>query len=155
MASRVLLLVVACGVALLACAAASPFPSSCSGTTNELPVWSGDPTLVDTNSHGMKYRVDAVDPPLHVVHVYGTPYEMGFARGTLMKTEITNLIDDVFVYFKNEIDTYIHFLPPSWQQAVIKYEQHHSFLCPTHQHNGLLVVLLFCGFSQVRRGDHH
>jgi len=106
---------------LAAVVTASPYPSSCSGQPNVLPVWDGEPKLVATNKNGLKYVIDAVDPPLNLVHVYGTPYEMGFARGTLMKEEITQLIPDVFAYFKAEIDQYIFFLPKSWQEAIIKY----------------------------------
>lgn len=116
-------------VCLLACAAVvaahspPPFPSSCSGNTNTLPVWDGELQLVNTSTNGIKYLagVGVVDPPLNVVHVFGTPYEMGFARGTLMKEEINKLIPEVFAYFKAEIDQYIGFLPKSWQQAIIKY----------------------------------
>ena len=71
--------VLAVAVALLCAAAAahaadSAFPSTCTGTTNTLPVWDGEPTLLASVPNGHKYIVNAVDPPLHVVHVYGTPY---------------------------------------------------------------------------------
>ena len=102
-------------------ASSEAFPSSCTGTTNNLPVFTGEPTLVTTVPNGRKYVVDAVDPPLNVLHVYGTPYEMGFARGTMMKDAMVSLIPEVYEYLYSEIETYLHFLPPSWIAAIDKY----------------------------------
>ena len=31
-----------------------------------------------------------------IVHLYGTPYEMGFAHGTLMKKDATAFLGDVW-----------------------------------------------------------
>ena len=74
--------------------------------------------------NGRKYVVDAVDPPLNVLHVYGTPYEMGFARGTMMKDAMVGLIPEVYEYLYSEVETYLHFLPPSWIAAIDKYGGH-------------------------------
>ena len=105
-------------------ASSEAFPSSCTGTTNNLPVFTGEPTLVTTVPNGRKYVVDAVDPPLNVLHVYGTPYEMGFARGTMMKDAMVGLIPEVYEYLYSEVETYLHFLPPSWIAAIDKYGGH-------------------------------
>ena len=101
--ARLTLACVALGALLCVGVASAAFPPSCTGKTNTLPVYDGPLTHVASVANGIKYKVDAVDPPLNVVHVYGTPYEMGFARGTLMKEEINVLMPQVFAYLDGEV----------------------------------------------------
>ena len=38
-----------------------------------------------------------------VLHVYGTPYQMGLAYGQLMNKEINEIVPDFFNYFYSQI----------------------------------------------------
>mmetsp|Transcript_26735 Transcript_26735/g.92879 ORF Transcript_26735/g.92879 Transcript_26735/m.92879 type:complete len:371 (-) Transcript_26735:219-1331(-) len=43
---------------------------------------------------------------------------MGHAYGTLMKSEINDLVPQVMAYIDGQIAPYIKFLPPAWQKAI-------------------------------------
>ena len=51
--------------------------------------------LVSQTTNGWKYvTAGNFTPPIILVHVYGTQYEMGFAYGSLLKTEIQTLMPE-------------------------------------------------------------
>lgn len=35
---------------------------------------------------------------MSLIHVYGTPYQMGFAQGYLLKDKLNQFIPELFVY---------------------------------------------------------
>eukprot|EP01121_Diplochlamys_sp_Union-15-3_P011240 TRINITY_DN3231_c0_g3_i2.p1 TRINITY_DN3231_c0_g3~~TRINITY_DN3231_c0_g3_i2.p1 ORF type:complete len:430 (-),score=64.57 TRINITY_DN3231_c0_g3_i2:65-1327(-) len=95
-----------------------PADSPCSGSPNLLPVGS-DLSFVASTSNGKLYQAKSVEPPLNVLHVSGTPYQMGFAHGTLLKTQIQTLVPDVLNYIYSQVDSAIDFLP-EWIRKVIE-----------------------------------
>jgi len=48
-------------------------------------------------------KIPDVSPPLNVLHLYGTPYQMGFAHGTLLKKQINELIPLVMEYIDEQV----------------------------------------------------
>ena len=38
-----------------------------------------------------------------VLHVYGTPYEMGYAQGELMLNEARKMVNDTWAYLEEQI----------------------------------------------------
>jgi len=49
----------------------------------------------------------------HVLHLWGTPYEMGYAEGTLLKAANgSHFVDEVWSYFESQIEKVINTLPP-------------------------------------------
>jgi hypothetical protein len=99
----------------------SPVPTDslgCSGTSNQLPIWQNDPKFVLEVPNGKLFEVASVTPSIYVAHVYGTPYEMGYAHGLMLKTPILALFGQVDFYFQREAEKYVKQLPP-WLAEVI------------------------------------
>eukprot|EP01100_Stratorugosa_tubuloviscum_P011155 TRINITY_DN492_c1_g1_i3.p1 TRINITY_DN492_c1_g1~~TRINITY_DN492_c1_g1_i3.p1 ORF type:complete len:429 (-),score=178.08 TRINITY_DN492_c1_g1_i3:40-1326(-) len=92
-------------------------PMSCSGQPNELAIGTSL-KFMNECSNGKLFIADNVDPPLLVVHVYGTPYEMGFAHGLLLYSQVNDLIPQFYDYIYTMIDPYIAFLPPDIRQII-------------------------------------
>jgi len=97
-----------CIILFIACEA----QDGCSGTPNLNPIWTEDPVFVSQVQNGKLYKVGNVSPQISVVHVYGTPYEMGYAHGALLKDTIVPLMDQVWDYIYSQIQQYLSDLPP-------------------------------------------
>lgn len=55
-----------------------------------------------------------------VVHVYGDPYEVGFAQGLLQKEYLTNFIKDTYSYFVNlVVDDMGDAIPEIFQEMIV------------------------------------
>merc|ERR1712137_148908 len=113
---KVLVLLVLC--CFLGVYAQNSTDSQCPGKPNLLPISIEPPTFVNKSQHGKLYVQTSVSPPLWVLHVYGTPYEMGYAQGELLRSQMNDLIPAVFEYMYTQINQYIGFLP-QWAQEVI------------------------------------
>ena len=61
------------------------------------------PTLVRTSAHGKLFTVGSGDDALDVLHVYGKPYDWGFAQGTLMKAKLLDFFPRVYKYFEEQV----------------------------------------------------
>jgi hypothetical protein len=86
--------------------------NNCRGTENTYPVWSGSPVFVRNNSHASLYTAtDSFGRQLRILHMSGTPYEMGFAHGSLLKDDIHALFPAFFQYIEDMVYEYIKFLP--------------------------------------------
>lgn len=48
----------------------------------------------------------------NVLHVWGTPYEVGVAQGTILKQEVTEFIDIVYQYIVDQIDEALNSTKP-------------------------------------------
>lgn len=46
-----------------------------------------------------------------VLHVYGSPYSMGYAHGTLLKNKVQYLLPTFYKHVEAEIEAYIKDLP--------------------------------------------
>jgi len=88
--------------------------SACAGSPNFLPIITQEPVMIKQVPNGMLYTVDGngvISPPLSIAHLYGTAHEMGLAYGELLADQIKNLVNETFVYFEQEIEYYIPFIP--------------------------------------------
>jgi len=121
LSTSTLLLVVAVALVATAAAASGAGPVNCGGQPNNNAILSGPLTFVRSVPNGKLYRNYAVSPPLSVLHVWGTPYEMGFAHGTLLQDEVKTLMPQVLEYIYSQIGQYIKFLPPILQQLIEEY----------------------------------
>jgi len=92
--------------------------ASCDGKPNLNPISVDAPVLVNTTQYGKYFIQNSVSPPLAVVHVYGTPYQMGYAQGELMKDQMNKLIPEIFEWMTEEIEETLSFLP-EWMQKMI------------------------------------
>jgi len=94
---------------------------SCTGKLNTLPINENDLVFVKSVPNGKLYQTKNIDPPINVIHVYGTPYEMGYAHGSVVKPYVSELMKEVLVYLEKQVDEAIHFLP-EWLRNVIEVE---------------------------------
>lgn len=111
-------------IAAAATALAAAQPTTCSGTPNTLPLWTGQPSLVAKGVNGLKFTAAPanVTPPVTVLHVYGSSYDMGFAYGNLMKAEINELLPEVMAYMDAQLNQSIPaWVPATYRQAIIEY----------------------------------
>jgi hypothetical protein len=88
-----------------------PSANNCQGKPNLNPIFTNDPVLIATTTNGKLYQANQISPPINVLHVYGTAYEMGKAHGILLKDQIHSLVDGMKDWIYRMIDQYIDFLP--------------------------------------------
>jgi len=62
--------------------------------------------------------LEKISPVLNLLHVYGSPYAMGFAHGTLLKEQITAMFPQVELYMEQQVDQVLSDLP-LWLQHII------------------------------------
>lgn len=85
--------------------------SRCSGTAkpgppNNLPIDDSEPVLVKSVKNGHLYTVGAnndISKQVHLVHVYGTAYEMGYAQGALLGDELKEFLPKLFTYLETQV----------------------------------------------------
>eukprot|EP00043_Microstomoeca_roanoka_P004787 m.51843 g.51843 ORF g.51843 m.51843 type:complete len:440 (+) comp12654_c0_seq1:210-1529(+) len=116
--------------AALLCIAAVPqaLAAECHGSPspnaqpNHNSIYTSAPVLVRSVQNAKLYTVGGGDDVINVVHLYGTPYEMGFAHGTLMKQEASDFINAVWSYLELQVESAIngtvHNLQPWFLQMV-------------------------------------
>ncbi|XP_065190525.1 protein dcd1A-like [Sycon ciliatum] len=91
--------------------AQTPRPEQCSGKANTLPVWTGEPRLINKTTNGSLYVVGDGEDQFHVLHVYGTAYQMGYAHGQLLGPQANAVVTGYLAYAEAQIGEYIKFLP--------------------------------------------
>jgi len=95
--------------------------NSCTGKPNMLPINENDYVFVSQNTNAKLYTTKNIDPPISIVHLYGTPYQMGLAQGQILKPYISNLVPAVMSFLEAQIGQAINFLP-QWLRDVIEVE---------------------------------
>jgi len=103
-------------------AAAAAHAAYCSGrpengTHNNYPIDSRAPRLVRTATNGQAYKAGADGFEFWLLHLYGTPYEQGFAQGSLMGPEVRAFVNATWEYFKQQLA-----IPglPAWLEDLIE-----------------------------------
>ncbi|XP_077989372.1 protein dcd1A-like [Glandiceps talaboti] len=85
------------------------------------PIQTGAPVLVKQTKNAKLYTVGKGDDVMKVLHLWGTPYEMGYAHGDILKDEATEMMDSVWDYFEKEIiDAVNSTLPGFFQPWFLK-----------------------------------
>ena len=97
---------------------AAQIPKSCSGVPNMQFPSLTSPKLVKQIANGKLTVLDSVNPPISVVHVYGTDYEMGYAYGVLLQDLIHKLVDQFYDYAYKQLDQYLLDLPDFIRKAI-------------------------------------
>jgi hypothetical protein len=87
---------------------------------NNMPIFTGAPVFVKSVTNGKLYTVGSGDDQVPVVHLWGTPYQKGFAHGTLMKDRATALLNGVWAYLESEVEQALNssIIPPSVQKWI-------------------------------------
>lgn len=72
------------------------------------PIFTSDPIFVREVKNAKLYTVGDGDDKISVVHLWGSPYERGFAHGTIMKQDVKNMIDSVWEYIVEQVESAIN-----------------------------------------------
>lgn len=93
-------------------------PENCHGVLNRAPPISPKLTLVNTTDNGKLYTTAVDGVEVRVLHVFGSPYEMGYAQGVLLRSTVQDLYPKFFDFLDSEIDQYIDFLPEDIRRLI-------------------------------------
>ncbi|CAF0737552.1 unnamed protein product [Rotaria sordida] len=78
---------------------------NCKSNYNTNPIVRHEPTFVSSVSNEKRFVVESGYNKINIVHVYGgTPYDPGYALGSLMSKESNELIPKYFVYLDKTIE---------------------------------------------------
>lgn len=88
-------------LALAAYCSGHPSPNA---QPNNNPVWTGTPTFVRSITNAALYTIGSGDTEIPVVHLWGTPYQKGFAHGQLMKDRMVPFINNVWAYLELQVE---------------------------------------------------
>ncbi len=69
------------------------------------PIFKSDPVFVREVKNAKLYTVGDGDDKISVVHLWGSPYERGYAHGTIMKQDVQNMIGSVWEYIVEQVET--------------------------------------------------
>ncbi|KAL9647253.1 hypothetical protein ABK040_012605 [Willaertia magna] len=72
----------------------------CNGSPNTATIYTKPPVFLSKTTNGKHYMAGEGADAIHVLHLYGTAYEMGLAYGQLLKQEIANLINNYTIYLE-------------------------------------------------------
>jgi hypothetical protein len=101
---------------LLLCLLAVIYPvqlvdPSCDGVYNTNPILRQEPIFVSSVPNGKRYVVGSGFDKINIVHVYGSPYDMGYALGKLMSEELNAILPLYFAYLDKTIEQVLKILP--------------------------------------------
>ncbi len=88
--------------------------------TNDFPIIDEELTFVKSVKNAMLFEGGPANARFPVVHVWGTPYEVGFAQGTLRKKEIAEFVGKVWGYLLSEgVQSLSDDRLPEWLKVMI------------------------------------
>ena len=99
-------MILVCCVVVVAVLLRSSEAAFCNGSpaegdfTNDYPVVDGAMKELKTVSNGVLYETGPENARFDVVHVYGSPYDMGYAQGQLVGDKIRQFVHGTFAYIK-------------------------------------------------------
>lgn len=107
--------------AILLVAAVAALDPSCVAPNNTIPVWTAEPVLIQSITNGKLYQAGTGNDTFNVLHLYGTPYEQGFAQGKLLASVISQLSGDLITFIEQEAEQAASWLPDWLIDAVVTY----------------------------------
>lgn len=75
---------------------------------NTNPIQDSPPKYIKQVRNGKLYTVGDKDDEFPVVHVWGTPYDMGYAQGELMRDKAQQMINAVWMYLEEQVEQAIN-----------------------------------------------
>lgn len=70
------------------------------------PIIVEKPVYVKQIKNAKLYTLAYGDEQIYITHLWGTPYEMGFAHGTLVKDRMIGLVNTFWNYMESQIVGY-------------------------------------------------
>ena len=113
-----LLCLVAIVVALMAVVDAQI--QNCPGTPNKLTPSDSNATFVRSVQNGKLYIDYSVQPPMRIVHAWGSSLEMGVAIGSLLKNDLQVFLPKVLDYFETTAADSFPKDTPKWILDIIE-----------------------------------
>jgi len=80
---------------------------------NTNPLCTEDPVFVKSVQNGKLYTAGCGNATFTIAHVYGTPYEMGYAHGQLLKEQLEVFIPELWVHLEQEFYNGPDWVPPA------------------------------------------
>lgn len=68
-----------------------------------MPIIEGDLTFVRQVKNGKLYVAGKGDDQIDVVHLWGSPFEMGLAHGTIQRDRAIKLVNAIWNYLEMQI----------------------------------------------------
>lgn len=101
-AMRVLMALAAAGAASAAYCGGGPKPDA---TPNAYPIADGvgTMTLLKEVPNGKAYLAGPPGFEFHVLHFFGSAYEMGFAHGQLVTSEVRAMVNETWAYMESQV----------------------------------------------------
>lgn len=93
--------------------------TNCNGGLPTAGIWTEAPVLVNQSQNGKLYTVGGSENPISILHLYGTPYDMGFAQGQLMQKSILAMYSQFYAYIQSQADPYLKYLPDFLKKIII------------------------------------
>jgi len=96
-------------VVIFCCSVVGVQAAYCNGSpdagirTNDNPIVLSNLQTIRTAANGVLQEAGPEGQRFPILHVYGTPYEKGFAQGTLIKEELHKFVHDTFAYLTSMI----------------------------------------------------
>ncbi|KAK3083855.1 hypothetical protein FSP39_004201 [Pinctada imbricata] len=72
-------------------------------TPNLSPIYTKDPVQIKVVKNGKLFTVGEGEDQFLIAHVWGTPYDMGFAHGQLVSDKAVRMMDAVWKYLEDQI----------------------------------------------------
>jgi isopenicillin-N N-acyltransferase-like protein len=72
------------------------------------PIIDEEPVFVKEIKNAKLYTLGSGDDQINIVHLWGTPYEMGFAHGQLLTERVIGLVDTFWSYFEAQIVCFLN-----------------------------------------------
>jgi hypothetical protein len=97
--------------------------SKCPGKANLNLLWLEAPTFVKSVTNGKLYMVgnSSSANPTYVIHMFGTPYEMGYAHGQLLGDQIKALLQDTLQWLDQQVEQEFPYLPDFLVRLIVEY----------------------------------
>jgi len=107
-------------IALLLCVISAIALNGCPNKPNLNPLIIYEPTFVKQIKNAKLYTTGTAGiNKINIVHVWGTPYEMGYAYGQILKDEVYATMNGFYTHLLEETEAYIKDLPKPVQDWIV------------------------------------
>lgn len=103
------------GTAIAAYCRGKPSPDA---KVNTNPIHITDPTELRVVPNGRAYKGGQGEFSFHILHLYGSAYEMGYAHGSLFPEEVRDVTSSVWEYMVKHVAKNLDSLP-AWLAEMI------------------------------------
>ena len=83
--------------------------------TNHAPIHDSPPVFVSETQHGRLETTGSGEDMIHLLHLWGTPYEMGYAHGELLKKQVPEYVNKVNEAMAREMKSDVSLLDQVWE----------------------------------------